>query len=185
MSLLPVLRRHIFEPLDALRSGSPRLKYWRELEKTQYLPVEVMKRRQWERFVAMIRFAYECNRFYRELYDAAGVRPEDIRRWEDVLRLPVVTKEDIRNNSSRMISRGFEKQRLLQFKTGGSTGKSLELFITAECSEMRTACARRDRKPNCCTNWWSRTRSPKCVRLAPENDTGKFRWPRAIASKPY
>ncbi len=143
MSLLPVWRRHIIEPLDALRSGSPRLKYWRELEKTQYLPVGVMKRRQWERFVEIIRFAYEGNRFYKELYDAAGVRPDDIRRREDVLRLPVITKEDIRNNSCRMISRGYEKQRLLRFKTGGSTGKSLELYITEECSEMRNACARR------------------------------------------
>jgi len=143
MSLLPVLRRRIVEPLDALRSGSPRLKYRRELEKTQYLPVEVIRNRQWERFVEIVKFAYEQNRFYKGLYDAAGVRPDDIRGREDVPRLPVVTKEDIRNNRSRMISHGFEEQRLLRFRTGGSTGKSLELFITEECSEMRNACAMR------------------------------------------
>ena len=143
MKIFPAFRRHIVEPLDALRSGSPKLQYWRKVERTQYLPVEVMKALQWERFIEILRFAYESNRFYKELYDAAGVRPDDIRRREDVLRLPVVTKEDIRNNSSRMISRGYEKQRLLRFKTGGSTGKSLELQITEECSEKRNGCIRR------------------------------------------
>jgi phenylacetate-CoA ligase len=116
------------------------------LEKTQYLPVEALRKRQWERFLEMVRFAYERNPFYKELYDASGVGPDDIGSSADVAGLPVVRKEDIRNNSSRMISRGYENLRLLRFKTGGSTGKSLELFITEECSEMRNACAiRHDR----------------------------------------
>jgi phenylacetate-CoA ligase len=122
------------------------LEHWRKLEKTQYLPVEELKRMQWERFVDMVRFAYHENRFYRELYDAAGIKPRDIRSREDVLRLPVVTKEDIRRNYDTMISTGFEKQRLLRFKTGGSTGKSLELWVTEECCEIHNACAvRHDR----------------------------------------
>ena len=42
-----------------------------------------------------------------------------------------------------MISDGFEKTSLLHFKTGGSTGKALDIYITEECSELRNACARR------------------------------------------
>ena len=42
-----------------------------------------------------------------------------------------------------MISEGFEKIKLLHFKTGGSTGKALDIFVTEECSELRNACARR------------------------------------------
>jgi len=42
-----------------------------------------------------------------------------------------------------MISSGYEPGNLLHFKTGGSTGKALDIFITEECSELRNACARR------------------------------------------
>jgi phenylacetate-CoA ligase len=40
-----------------------------------------------------------------------------------------------------MISDGLVRSDLLQFRTGGSTGKPLEICITEECSELRNACA--------------------------------------------
>jgi len=39
---------------------------------------------------------------------------------------------------------------LQKAKTGGSTGKALELYFTEECSELRNACARRH---DCWTGW--------------------------------
>ncbi|MCI5120564.1 MAG: phenylacetate--CoA ligase family protein [Candidatus Electrothrix sp. AUS4] len=49
-----------------------------------------------------------------------------------------------------MISEGFVKENLHRFKTGGSTGKALDIYITEECSELRNACARRH---DCWTGW--------------------------------
>ena len=91
----------------------------------------------------MLRFTYENNGFYRNRFKTAGIRPEDICTPDDIRRLPILTKDEIRANASTMISDGYHKDSLLCFKTGGSTGKSLELFITEECSEQRNACARR------------------------------------------
>ena len=62
---------------------------------------------------------------------------------EDVSKIPILTKEEIRRHGSDMFSKGYSKDSLMKFKTGGSTGKSLELYLTEECSEMRNACARR------------------------------------------
>lgn len=137
------IRRTICEPLYALYSRSPFLQYERALEKTQYLPRDVLLDRQWERLQKLIQFAYRENDFYRQRFNDAALRPEDIKHAGDLRRLPVLTKEEIRQHGMRMVSCGYNVDTLMKMKTGGSTGKALELFITEDCSERRNACARR------------------------------------------
>lgn len=141
--MISFVRRNIIEPLYSLMTATPKLRYWKELEKTQYLPEEILRARQWERLKSMLDYSYRNNRFYRKRFEEAGLRPSDIRTPDDMLRLPLLTKEEIRANMTDMLSDGFANESLLKFKTGGSTGKPLELYITEECSELRNACARR------------------------------------------
>jgi len=144
MKVVNVLRKNLFEPLYFTGwVGSPMLAYWKELEKTQYLSQDELLSRQWSRLKAMLGHAYARNAFYRKRFDSAGVHPDDIRTPGDVARIPILTKEDIQGNTGGMITPGFRMDRLFQYKTGGSTGKSLAVYMTEKCSEMRNACARR------------------------------------------
>lgn len=137
------LRRHVVEPLYYLRSGSPRRAYWKELEESQYLAEEVLLERQWSRLKDMLGFAYTHNRFYRQRFDVAGLHPSDIRTPADMRGIPELTKREIRSRTSDMISDGYRIETLMRFKTGGSTGRALDIYLTEECSELRNACARR------------------------------------------
>ena len=137
------LRRFLFEPLIYLKNGSPFRSYWQELEKTQYLPESVLLRRQWQRLEELMKFVWENNAFYRSRFEMAGITPDTFVSPQDMQRIPILTKEEIRQNTLQMISRGFALPELLQFKTGGSTGKALDIYITEDCSELRNACARR------------------------------------------
>ncbi len=105
--------------------------------------MEALLERQWLRLKELFDFVYTRNDFYRHRFNQAGVHPDDIRVVEDVAKLPVLTKDEIRLYRQGMISRGYTVERLLKAKTGGSTGKALELYMTEECSELRNACARR------------------------------------------
>jgi phenylacetate-CoA ligase len=51
---------------------------------------------QGERLCRQVRRVYEGSPFFRQLYDKAGVRPSDIRGIEDLRRLPVMDKDDLR-----------------------------------------------------------------------------------------
>lgn len=137
------VRRHVFWPLVCRFNGSPRLRYLKELERTQFLTMPELRQMQWERLVRLVRYAWENNAFYRQRLDGAGIPAGRIDCVEDMRNIPILTKEEIRNNSVAMISKGSVKEALLQFKTGGSTGKSLDIYITEECSELRNACALR------------------------------------------
>lgn len=138
------LRRNLFEPLFFLKNRSPRLRHWKELEKSQYLPLEQQLKKQWERLTALLNYAYTSNPFYSNLFKTTGLHPKDIKSPVDFRKLPILTKKDVRNSVDTLISTGFKKEHLLKFKTGGSTGKALEIYITEECSEIRNACARRN-----------------------------------------
>ena len=141
--MLAPLRRNLLEPLDALRSGTPRLRYWKELERSQYLPESDLRKIQWQRLKKLLTYVWDNNEFYRERIEQVGMTPAMIRTPDDFMKIPVLSKEDIRANTRQMISSGYAIDSLLKFKTGGSTGKSLELYMTEECSELRNACARR------------------------------------------
>lgn len=142
-NVLSPLRRNIFEPLKMLKNGSPRLRYGKHLEKSQYLPEQKLREIQWQRLTGLLHHVWENNNFYRARFEKAGVVPGQIKTLDDMQKIPLLTKEEIRRHTTEMISNGYSQDTLLRFKTGGSTGKSLEIYLTEDCSEMRNACARR------------------------------------------
>jgi phenylacetate-CoA ligase len=61
------------------------------------LPRERLKQLQFKKFKRLFQWGYEHSRFHRSLYDKAGIRPEDIRTWEDIRRVPKVEKSMMRD----------------------------------------------------------------------------------------
>jgi phenylacetate-CoA ligase len=53
---------------------------------------------QLDRMRAVVRHAYQHVPHYRARFDAAGVHPDDLQRLEDIARLPLTAKEDLRRN---------------------------------------------------------------------------------------
>ena len=134
-------RRYAVTPARDLRTGIPKLRYWRTLEKTQYLSPETIRSRQWEQLKALLQYASTRTPYYRTLWRHHRIRPEQIRAPGDFCKLPFLTKKDIRQNATELISQDFQRDALLEFKTGGSTGKPLTLYAEEQCSEFRNACA--------------------------------------------
>jgi phenylacetate-CoA ligase len=64
--------------------------FWNPVLET--LPPAKLKRLQVEKFKRIFKWAYDHSRFHRGLYDAAGLKPEDIRSYEDIRRVPKVEK---------------------------------------------------------------------------------------------
>jgi phenylacetate-CoA ligase len=80
------------EPALALPPGSRR-----HLEPVEILPREALLRLQEQRLLAMIAYAYERSAFVRGRWDAAGVRPADIRCTRDFTQhAPLMDKDQMR-----------------------------------------------------------------------------------------
>ncbi len=137
--MMESLSRHLFYPLWDIKDRSQRLREWQELEKQQWWPADRLRMLQWERLQKLLAYAAEHSPFYRDLFQAHGISPDTFQNHDDLLRIPVTTKSDIRNNLDRFISDEFDRAQLVSAKTGGSTGVSLQLFFDEACQERRNA----------------------------------------------
>ena len=69
--------------------------YWDE--QTETLAPEELRDLQLERLKEIVAYVYEKNPGYKERFAAAGVKPADIKRLEDLEKLPFLTKDDLRH----------------------------------------------------------------------------------------
>ena len=65
-------------------------KYWNPVLET--LPLEKIRQLQLKKFKQIFRWTYEHSKFHRQLYEQAGVKPDDIRSFEDIRQVPKVEK---------------------------------------------------------------------------------------------
>ena len=59
---------------------------------------ETMKEMQSERLADAVKRCYENVPFYKNAFDKAGIKPEDIKSIDDLPRLPFTMKQDLRDN---------------------------------------------------------------------------------------
>ncbi len=62
------------------------------------MPINELKELQFKRLRWVIKHAYENVPFYRRKFKKLGLKPDDIKKPEDVSKLPFTTKEDLREN---------------------------------------------------------------------------------------
>jgi phenylacetate-CoA ligase len=102
---------------------------------TQTAPREVLDALHLERIRHLVGWAYEHSPLHRRLYDAAGVKPADIRTWDDYhFRLPFTDKPDYL--ADQEATGGFggialpPEQWQQYFHTTGTTGRFLDEVFT-------------------------------------------------------
>ncbi len=89
-----------------------------------------------ERVQKLARCAWKID-FYRERFDRAGVRPEDIRTGDDLTKLPVLTKNELREWMGSLKDQPRYRDWICD-TTSGSTGKPVSvLFSPKEKAYMK------------------------------------------------
>ena len=129
--------RHIVTPVWAGLEGSPYLKYLKYLEASQYFSEEEVREIQFRMLRELIVHAYEKTEHYKSKFDEAGIRPDDIRSFEDYASVPILEKDEVRDFGGQMIAPDEEKY--VQMLTSGSTGKPLRAWRDRESQAWKRA----------------------------------------------
>lgn len=132
-----------FEPAWDLYERSGRLRELRRLRRTQWDAPAVVRARQEDALRRLVDHAATTCPYYRASWAEAGVDPRAIRSLEDLRRLPLVSKDDIRASADDMVSARYRKAELRPAKTGGSTGVSLLVHCDEPAIQKRAAAALR------------------------------------------
>lgn len=103
-------------------------KLYKFYDKSQWWSRERLVDLQNKKLRNTVKDAYQNTRLYRELFDGAGVKPGDISNVEDLQKIPVVTKEILRQYYPDRSS--IQKDiKVSQFSTSGSTGAPFTVFL--------------------------------------------------------
>jgi len=104
-----------------------------EMKRQGRLSVPRLAELQNRRLRALVTWAYDRVPFYRELFEARGVRPEEIQGATDLERIPVTTKAQVQAAPlDRVMAEGIDPGRCVSLTTSGATGLPLRLYFTVD-----------------------------------------------------
>jgi len=104
------------------------VKYLAELKLHQRQNEKELKNIQLKKLKHMINHSYNNVPFYRELFTKENIRPEDIKNLDDLQKIPIITKKEIRANYNNIIANNLCKEKCRVMTTTGSTGLPLTIW---------------------------------------------------------
>ena len=116
-------------------------RYWNE--EIECMSREDMKKLQDERLVAQVKHVYDNVKYYRDLMDEKGIKPEDIKGTDDLHKLPFLSKADLREAYPYgLLAKPLSDCVRIQ-STSGTTGKRVVAFYTQNDVDMWENCVAR------------------------------------------
>ncbi len=98
---------------------------------------------QSRRLRSIVGHVYESNAVYRRLFDEKGIRPEDIRTAEDVVRLPLTSKDILRESYPLKMACVPRDQIVEMHMSSGSTGTPVVMPYTRSDLDQWAECMAR------------------------------------------
>ncbi len=77
----------------------------------------------------LISHAYDSVPFYHRRLDELGLKPKDFQRLNDLFRLPVLTKNDVRDHFPELTATNTDPRSVTIGRTGGTTGVPLKFYL--------------------------------------------------------
>ncbi len=87
----------------------------------------------------LIKYVYENNKFYHDLFLKNNINVSEIKNTEDLNKLPIIDKSNIRDNYIEVISKDYDINKLNKATTSGTTGTPLVIYYSAHEDLMRKA----------------------------------------------
>ncbi len=115
-------------PIFDYSMGTQVKKCLREFEESQWWPRDKILELQNQRLMSLVKYAFENTSYYRRIFTERGLTPNDITCSEDLKKLPVLTKQIVRDNLNSLISKNVSPEQIRKRQTSGSTGEPLTFF---------------------------------------------------------
>lgn len=134
----PFFRSVLFPLWETRVRQRPTVERWKELQRTQWLSYDELHAIQSRALSRLIDHAHANVPYYRERFDAAGVAPTDVRTAEDLLKLPILRREDLRRAGDRRESTAPPLVEIRK-QTSGTTGEPLLFGFEHDSEHWRQA----------------------------------------------
>lgn len=100
-----------------------------DLRGSERLPLSRLQDIQADRLTRLVRHAAVNVPYYARLFAEYGLIPSQIQGPEDLRKVPVLTKETIRQKAASLIAHGYDRWKLRSESTSGSSGVPLTVWM--------------------------------------------------------
>ena len=119
----PLIVRHVVMPLHERLKRTPTFAWLERLDRSQWMDPATLRELQFAELRRHLELAYRHTRYYRRLFDEHEVPPQRIQSLDDFRKVPVLTRQLLRENFADLASTGLRLGRVQRVATGGSTGE--------------------------------------------------------------
>lgn len=99
------------------------------MQESQYWAPEVMRAYQMERLRALLTEAAAHVPYYRNIFRERGLTPDDFQCPEDLVKLPELSKDDIRRDPTALLNERRQVGGLVRQHSSGTTGQKLSYVL--------------------------------------------------------
>lgn len=122
--------KNIFLPLSDIVTGNSTHKVLTLLSKSQFWTREELDNYQNGQLRKLIAHSYAHVPFYTELFNDLRLKPEEIHSKEDLTKLPIITKEDLKKAKGKFKATNIRSKDLIFRSSSGSTGEPFQFYKT-------------------------------------------------------
>jgi phenylacetate-CoA ligase len=113
---------------DYFRTGG--LAYLNTCMEHPFLPEAEIRQKQFARIKELVELAYSDIPVYRDKYRSAGFSPDDLRAYDDIQKIPVITKAElIAAFPDRCLHPSYRREDLFPTRSSGSSGQTLLIRV--------------------------------------------------------
>ena len=98
------------------------------LKESQYWTRERIENYQLTELNKLLNYAYKNVPYYNKVFKEIMLKPDDVQNFNDLKKIPFLTKEIIRKNVDDLVSKKYPPKELKFVTTGGSTGTPMGFY---------------------------------------------------------
>lgn len=108
-----------------------------QVRKNQWLKPSELEELQNKKLRAIVKHAYNNTEFYHQKFRNSNIQPDDIKTLKDLHKIPLTTKEEVREHSlNSILAKGVNLNACRVVPTSGSTGKPLKAVYDASADDF-------------------------------------------------
>ena len=116
------LAKYFGYPLQDFTAGTSIFKTLSFLRKSQYWDDNKIHDYQLNKLKALVDYTKSNVPYYEKLFKQICLSSDDIRSLDDIYKIPILTKQIVREQGNNLVSREYDKFKVKKGKTGGTTG---------------------------------------------------------------
>jgi len=138
MSLYPYIYQKYWRVIN-WKNNNNTPSYLAQLRKSQFWSKEEIEKLQLKKIKNLISYAYKNVPYYKKILNENHLHPTDITDFKDIQKIPILTKNQIRQNLDDILSIDVDKNTIRKDFTSGSTGEPLTIYKDKTYSEYTKA----------------------------------------------